>query len=192
MKKIVFLTCFAGVLMADNSFYVGFDFAKADNTDKVTSEGISVTNDNTYGESKIKLGIQTEEKTSFQLNFSKIAYDNGVIYGSTGTKLYEVGMDVIKEFELTSSLSPFIKLGIGYGYMDTQSSAYGDVNEISTNVGAGLSYKIVEHIYALAGVDYIYRHWNDTYINPAPPATTLTYETRGSAIKPYIGLNYKF
>jgi opacity protein-like surface antigen len=192
MKKIVLLAFFAGALMAESSFYVGFDFAKADNTDKVTTQGVSLKNDNAYNESKIKLGTKTDEGVDFQLIFSKINYNDGVIYGSTGTKLYEVGIDVIKEFELTSSLSPFIKLGIGYGKMNTLSSAYGDVNEISTNVGAGLSYKIMEHMYAIAGVDYVYRHWNNTYLNPAPPATSLTYETRGSSIKPYIGLNYKF
>lgn len=192
MKKIVFLTCFAGVLMAESSFYIGLDVGKADNRDKHTSEKISLKNDNTYSESKIKLGIQADGTTDFQLTFSKISYDNGVLRGSTGTELYEIGIDVIKEFELTSSLSPYIKLGIGYGYMDTQSSTYGDVNEFSTNIGAGLSYKLVEHIYALAGVDYVYRHWNDVSIKQTPPATSITEETRGSAIKPYIGFNYKF
>jgi opacity protein-like surface antigen len=192
MKKIILLTCITGALMAESSFYVGFDFGKADNTDKHTSEDISLKNQNSYSDSKIKLGIQADGTTDFQLTFSKISYDEGVLRGSTGSKLYEVGLDIIKEFEVTSSLSPFIKLGVGYGKMDTQSSAYGNVNEFSTNVGIGLSYKLIEHIYVLAGVDYIYRHWNDISINQVPPASSITEETRGSAIKPYIGLNYKF
>lgn len=186
MKKIILLTCLTGALMAETSFYVGLDFGKADNTDKITSEGVTFKNDNSYSDSKIKLGIEADVGTNFQLTFSKIDYKNGVFYGSTGTKLYEVGLDVIKEFELTSSFSPFIKLGVGYGYMDSQLPEYGDVNEFSTNFGVGLSYKVIEHIYALAGVDYIYRHWSNT------TGGGFTYETRGSAIKPYIGLNYKF
>ena len=192
MNKIILLTFLTGALMAESSFYVGLDFGKADNTDKHTSEDISLKNENSYSDSKIKLGIQADGTTDFQLTFSKISYDEGVLRGSTGSELYEVGLDIIKEFEVTSSLSPFIKLGVGYGKMDTQSSAYGNVNEFSTNVGIGLSYKLIEHIYVLAGVDYIYRHWNDISINQVPPASSITEETRGSAIKPYVGLNYKF
>ncbi len=190
MKKIILLTCLTGALMAESSFYVGLDFGKADNTDKITSKSgtntATIKNDNTYSDLKIKLGIEADIGTDFQLTFSKINYDNGVFYNTTGTKLYEIGLDIIKEFELTSSLSPFIKLGVGYGYMDSQLPAYEDVNEFSTNFGVGLSYKVIEHIYALAGVDYIYRHWSNTTDND------FTFETRGSAIKPYIGLNYKF
>lgn len=192
MKKIILLTCLAGALMAESSFYVGFDLGKANNTDKHTTKDISLKNDNSYSDSKIKLGIQADETTDFQFTFSKMTYDDAVLRASTGSKLYEIGLDVIKKFEVTSSLSPFIKLGVGYGKMDTLSSSYGDVHELSTNVGIGLSYKLIEHVYAIAGVDYIYRHWNDISINQTPPATSVTEQTRGSAIKPYFGLNYKF
>lgn len=196
MKKIILLTCLTGALMAESSFYVGLDVGKADNTDKITSKSdtnsATVKNDNSYSDIKIKLGIEADIGTDFQLIFSKIDYSNGLLNNNTGpkyytgTQLYEIGLDIIKKFELTSSFSPFIKLGVGYGYMDSQFPEYGDVNEFSTNFGVGLSYKVIEHIYALAGVDYIYRHWSNT------SDTGFTYETRGSAIKPYVGLNYKF
>jgi Outer membrane protein beta-barrel domain len=186
MKKIVLATLLAtGLMAAESGFYIGLDAGQANNTDKSTTQGTTFKYKNNYSDVKFKLGIE-DEGTKFQVTFAKIDYQNGVFYASEGNILYEVGIDVIKEFEVTPSVYPFLKLGVGYGKMDTKRAAYGTINEISSNIGVGLSYKIVDHLYALAGVDYVYRHWNDT------SADSFTYVTRDSAIKPYVGVNYKF
>lgn len=187
MKKIVSALLIASALMANESgIYVGVDVGQADNTDKSTVEGTTTKNDNTYKEAKIKLGIKADEGSKIQLTFAKIKYDNGVFYNSTGTTLYEGGLDFIKEFEVTSSTYPFVKIGVGYGKMDSERAAIGSVNEISSNIGAGLLYKLFGGVSAEVGVDYIYRHWSDVSDG------SFTYKTRGSALKSYVGLNYEF
>ena len=187
MKKIVAAVMMTSALMAnDSGIYVGVDVGSADNTDKMTVEGATTKNDNKYKDLKIKVGFEADEATKVQLTFSKIEYDEAVFYGSTGKTLYEGGIDLIKEFEITSSLYPFIKIGVGYGKMDSKHAVMDNVKEISSNIGAGVLYKLIGGISAEVGCDYVYRRWDNVSDG------SFTYETRGSAIKPYVGLNYEF
>ena len=187
MKKIVAAMMMTSALMANESgIYVGVDLGSANNTDKMSVEGATSRNDNQYNEIKVKVGFEADEATKVQLTFSKIEYDEKVFPNSTGTTLYEGGIDLIKEFEVTSSLYPFIKIGIGYGKMDSKHAVMDNVKEISSNIGAGILYKLIGGVSAEVGCDYVYRRWDNVSDG------TLTYETRGSAIKPYVGLNYEF
>lgn len=187
MKKIVFaLLITSGLMASETGIYVGVDVGKANNTDKSTVEGTTFKYNNDYKDIKLKLGIEADEATDIQLTYTRITYDNGVFYGSTGTALQEIGIDIIKEFEVTSSFYPFLKLGVGYGKMDSQHAVMGTVNEISSNIGAGLSVKLIDHVSAHVGADYVYRHWSNVSDG------SFTYATRGSAIQPYVGVNFKF
>ncbi|HEX5329075.1 outer membrane beta-barrel protein [Sulfuricurvum sp.] len=187
MKKIVFSLLLAcGLMASETGFYVGIDVGKANNSDKSTAEGTNFKYSNDYKDIKLKLGLEADEVTNIQLTYTRITYDNGVFYGSTGTTLQEVGIDLIKEFEVTSSIFPFLKIGLGYGKMDSEHSVMGSVNEMSSNIGAGLSVKLIDHVSAHVGADYVYRHWNNVSDG------SFVYETRGSAIKPYVGLNFEF
>lgn len=187
MKKIVAAMMMTSALMANESgIYVGVDVGSADNTDKMSVEGATSKNDNQYNEVKVKVGFEADEATKVQLTFSKIEYDEKVFPNSTGTTLYEGGIDLIKEFEVTSSLYPFIKIGIGYGKMDSKHAVMDNVKEISSNIGAGILYKLIGGVSAEVGCDYVYRRWDNVSDG------SFTYEMRGSAIKPYVGLNYEF
>lgn len=187
MKKIVAAVMMTSALMANESgIYVGVDLGSANNTDKMSVDGATSKNDNTYNEIKVKVGFEADEATKVQLTFSKIKYDEAVFVNSTGTTLYEGGIDLIKEFEITSSLYPFIKIGVGYGKMDSKHAVMDNVKEISSNIGAGVLYKLIGGISAEVGCDYVYRRWDNVSDG------SFTYETRGSAIKPYVGLNYEF
>lgn len=187
MKKIVAAVMMTSALMANNSgIYVGIDVGSANNTDKMSVEGATLKNGNIYNEIKVKVGFEADEATKVQLSFSKIGYDEAVFYGSTGKTLYEGGIDLIKEFEITSSLYPFVKIGVGYGKMDSKHAVMGNVKEISSNIGAGVLYKLIGGVSAEVGCDYVYRRWDNVSDG------SFTYETRGSAIKPYVGLNYEF
>jgi hypothetical protein len=57
------------------------------------------------------------------------------------------------------------------------------------------SYKVVDHLYLIAGVDYVARKWQDIeqqyYVSRYVSGTT-TISTTDSGVKPYLGVNYKF
>ncbi|MDO9208527.1 MAG: hypothetical protein Q7T91_09795 [Sulfuricurvum sp.] len=186
MKKIALATLLAsGLMAADSGLYLGLDYGKATNTHEFTIGSSSAEYDNDYSDLKFKIGGGTDGELKFQGYLSKINYDIGV-YDNQNNALYEIGFDIIKEFEVTPSFYPFVKGSFGVGRMDTDFTADGYVSELTFNIGAGLSYKAIDHIYILAGVDYIWRRWSDLTNG------SITLETSDTALKPYIGMNYKF
>lgn len=69
------------------------------------------------------------------------------------------------------------------------------VNELSYSVGAGISYKMVEHLYIVGGVSYIKRKWKDEtyeFQDAEGNTVTTTLSATDSGIRTYIGLNYSF
>ncbi|MDD5053298.1 MAG: hypothetical protein PHO27_11250 [Sulfuricurvum sp.] len=190
MKKIVLAVLVTtGLMAADSGMYIGLDVGKANNTDKLTlTPGGSSNYSNNYTDLKLKLGGGTDGGMKFQGFISKIDYNEGVFITNESNSLYELGFDIIKEFEAAPSVYPFIKGGVSVGSMNSNVTVDGSVKESSFNLGAGLSYKAADHVYFIAGADYIYRRWSELRaING-----TYTLQTTGSAVKPYIGINYKF
>ena len=185
MKKIVLATMLASGLMADSGLYIGLDYGKASNTHTFSLASYAAHADNDYSNLKLKIGGGTDGEWKFQGTLDKIDYKIGV-FDTENNSLYEIGFDIIKEFEVTKELYPFIKIGFGAGQMSTTFTTEGRMNEVYFSGGAGLSYKATSNVYILAGADYIARRWNDVAIG------AYTLETNDKAIKPYIGVNYKF
>ena len=98
---------------------------------------------------------------------------------------------MIKEFETSSQVYPFVKVGLGAGSMSVDGYSESDINAVSVNIGAGVSYKATENLYLIGGIDYIGRSWQDIeYTHSLGDTTTIS--TSDSGFKPYIGANYKF
>lgn len=66
------------------------------------------------------------------------------------------------------------------GYTDSS------ISEVSFKAGVGVSYKAIDHLYIIGGVDYVGRKWQDVTIG------TVTISTTDSGFQPYIGVNYAF
>lgn len=168
--------------------YIGVDYGVVSNTDK-GSNGWSGEQDNPYTDLKIKIGSGEDGGWKAQASLSFITMDKIIFPATTSKDLIELGFDVIKEFEITKSVYPFIKAGLGYGSMSlNNSSVYNkdSINEVSFNAGAGLAYKVIDSISVMVGVDYIGRRWQDIQ------TATSTLETTGSGTKIYGGVNYNF
>jgi len=174
-------TAFAGT-------YIGVDYGKVSNEDEIeVNNATAATLDNEYSDFSIKFGSGNDGDWKTQVRLSMIAFDKA-LFDASNKELTEIGVDVIKEFEVANNLYPFIKFGFGFGWMDVDGYLDDSIKEFSFNAGAGVSYKVMEHLDVLAGVDYVGRSWQDVeYIG-----TGLTASVAGSGMKAYVGMNYSF
>ncbi len=193
MKNKTLMTLLVGSVLASSAFadvYVGVDYGSVGNTDKRTIDNASsATQDNQYSDLGVKLGFGTDGDWKMQFKLSKISYDKA-IFDETNKELTEFGFDFIKEFEVSKSAYPFIKFGMGVGSMDVVGYSEPTIKEASLNGGVGISYKAIDHLYLIAGVDYVYRKWQDIEITDRFPTSTVTMT--GSGAKVYGGINYGF
>lgn len=189
MKKIVLATLFASSVISSAAMadvYMGVEYGAANNSTSIDwDSGYSYTGDNNYKDVKFKLGSGADGGVKSQFTLSLISYDE-TVFDDTNKDLMEFGFDIIKEFEVTPSFYPFVKAGLGIGTMDVEGYTEDSIMSVSFNVGAGVSYKVIDHLYLLAGVDYVARKWQDIEYG------TTTVSTTDSAFKPYIGVNYQF
>ena len=139
----------------------------------------------------IKVGGGRDGGWKSQIRLSHISYDKAIFDNSNKT-LTEFGMDIIKEFSIDSigNLYPYIKAGLGFGSMSVDGFSKSSIAEVSYKAGIGLSYKAINHLYIIAGVDYVGRKWQDLQYSSG--FTTYTFSTTGSGAQPYIGMNYAF
>ncbi|WP_434581347.1 hypothetical protein MLC52_03625 [Sulfurimonas sp. NW15] len=175
-----------GATSAMAGMYVGIDFGVNSNTDKVTGAS-SGSWKNKYKDFSVKIGTGKDGDWKGQLRLSRISY-NETIFDATHKTLIEFGGDTIKEFTLESvkNLYPYVKIGLGVGSMSVDGYSDSSISEVSFNAGVGVSYKALENVYLIAGVDYVGRKWQDVTIG------AYTWSTTGSGVKPYIGVNYAF
>ena len=178
--------------MAD--VYVGVEYGAASNTHEIEASAGAYTAtgdyDNDYSNIKLKIGAGEDGGVKLQGTLSFISYDES-IFDETNKDYVEFGLDLIKEFEVNKQLYPFIKGGMGVGAMDVEGYTEDSILAVSFNLGAGLSFKATDNISLLAGVDYVYRKWQDieVYYNYY---TTVDVSVSDSGFKPYIGLNVQF
>jgi opacity protein-like surface antigen len=188
MKKIVLAGLLAsGLMAADSGLYVGVEYGAAKNsTTKDWDSGYSYTGDNNYKDVKFKVGSGTDGGVKFQGTLSLISFDE-YVFSDKSKKTTEFGFDIIKEFEVAPSIYPFLKAGLGISTMDVEGYTEDSIIGVSFNLGAGVSYKVIDHLYLLAGVDYVGRKWQDIEDSSGDTASTTD-----SAFKPYVGVNYRF
>lgn len=180
----------ASAAMAD--VYVGVEYGAASNTHEreVTGAGSGTSEyDKDYSDIKLKIGGGEDGGVKVQATLSFIEYDES-IFDNTNKDYIEVGLDLIKEFEVNKNVYPFIKGGLGVGSMDVEGYSESSITGVSLNLGAGLSFKATDNFYLVGGVDYVYRKWQD--IEYTIGWSTVTVSTTDSALKPYIGANFKF
>lgn len=197
MKNKILLGLAASSLVASTALadvYVGVEYGAASNTTERESEyfGLYTLNneiDNNYKDIKLKVGAGEDGGIKVQAYFSFISYDE-YIFRNSSKDYKEIGVDLIKEFEVNKQFYPFIKGGMGVGIMDLEEGYYTEdrILAVSFNLGAGLSFKATDNISLLAGVDYVYRKWQDIEYSGG----ALTRSTADSGIKPYIGVNFQF
>jgi len=196
MKKIIIATLLGTSListqaLAEDSVYIGLDVLSSGNTFTVearnSANGATAAadvDDNSKG-FKLKVGIEVSDGWRFQGYYLGETYDTPV-FDASNDYLSEIGIDVIKGFEVTPKFSPFVQVGLGYGWMDVDGYTDDAISAVSMKIGAGVMYKVTDNIELLAGIDLQYRKWQDIKIN------TITFETSEKSTKLYAGLNFHF
>lgn len=188
-RKVVSLIFFLATSLTANSLYMGMDLALAGNTNKYTGgsslTGTELTND--YSAMKLRVGYGEEADLKLQAYFSYIAYDEG-IYDDTNEALYEFGAELIKEFAYDEDFFPFVKGGLGFGFMGINGYTKDMATELGGNLGLGLRYKWDEDISVSTGVDMVFRQWDSVYSSTTGAQTNL----QSDSTQFYVGLEYTF
>ena len=191
MNKIVAGTLLCASLVGTNvmaeesELYVGLDVFASSNTFTLEANGVSVDADNDSDGFKLKFGSTLNEGWRVQGYYQRETYDE-TLYDNKNDVLGEIGVDVIKGFEVTPEFSPFIQAGIGYGWMDIEGYSDDTANEVSLKLGAGVMYKFTPMFEAIAGVDFQYRNWSNL------TALGTEIEIDEKSTKLYIGANIHF
>ena len=197
MKNKILLGLATSSLVASAALadvYVGVEYGAASNTHEVEANLLgyraSGEADNDYKDIKLKVGAGEDGGVKLQGTLSFISYDE-TIFDATNKDYIEFGLDLIKEFEVNKQFYPFIKGGMGVGSMDVEGYAEDSILAVSFNLGAGLSFKATENVALIAGIDYVYRKWQDVEYRYGS-STLLTVSVTDDAVKPYIGVNFQF
>ena len=173
-------------LLAESSLYIGFDVFGSQNKLKIKDEFYGNTNVNqTTNAFKIKLGLSNEDSLKFQVYYLREKYKN-ILAQSLGDTSNEIGMDVIKGFQITPSFSPFIQTGLGFGKMDVLRYGENSISNTNVKVGIGLMHKLLSNMEIIVGTDYQYKKWKDS----GPAYNILTIKEYSK--KFYAGINYYF
>ena len=189
MKKIIMGAALAASLLSIHlsaDMYVGIDMLSSKNTFTVDVNGLgSASVDDDSKAFKLKIGSSNSDGWRYQGYYLRETYDVPV-FDATNDALNEIGLDVIKGFEVTPEFSPFLQAGFGIGSMSINGYSESSILEYNLKVGAGLMYKITQSIEAIVGADYQYRAWQDIQVG------TVTISTSEKSTKLYAGLNYHF
>ncbi|MFT7004852.1 MAG: hypothetical protein ACJAWW_002218 [Sulfurimonas sp.] len=193
MKKIIIGTLLGCSLLSTQAFaasknvYIGLDILKSTNNTTLSVDGYSGST-GTEGDSsafKLKVGSVMENGWKTQFYYMQEDYEDAP-FDATNDTLSEVGIDLIKEVELSSVLYPYAQAGIGYGWIDNDGFDDSSMYEMNAKVGVGLMFKVAPELEILAGVDYQYRKWSDRKIG------TATIKTEEQSTRYYLGTNYHF
>ena len=194
MKKIITaMLITAGItssLAAESNLYVGLDLINSSNTFTVDVAGGSADVDDDSSGFKLKFGSALSDGLRVQAYFLRETYDE-TLFDDKNDVLNEIGLDLIKGFEVTPEFSPFIQAGIGYGWMDVEGLSETSIKEVSVKIGAGVMYKVTPAFELLAGIDFQARAWQDIELF-IPNYGTVTVETSEKSTKLYIGANVHF
>jgi opacity protein-like surface antigen len=171
---------------AKSNVYVGIDAVNSYNDFTLDVNNISAaTGTNDSIGFKVKVGTANDNGWRLQAYYLNETYDES-IFDATNDTLHEVGMDLIKGFEVTSKFSPFIQVGIGYGWMNVDGYTDSSIDEYSIKVGAGVMYKVTPEVEVIAGYDYQTRKWQDIAVG------VDTVSITEDSSKLYVGINYHF
>ena len=200
MKKIGFSLLTAATLFAsaatasDSGLYAGVDLIKSNNDFKVKVSGTGSASDTFSNDAvgfKFKFGAMGDEGLRFQGYFMTEKFDDP-LYDADHDRMYEIGVDLIKGFEVSSQVEPFIQGGLGFGWIDVDDSVYDSSvsAEISLRFGAGVAFHASPVAEFLLGVDYQFRTWSDAEITTPTEYYKVELDDHGPRF--YIGANYHF
>jgi len=172
-----------------SDLYFGVDIFKSKLSYEFENTTFNTTNDfdtNSKG-FRLKFGTVSENNWRVQGSFSVENMDDNVFsINDTDGNLYEIGVDVIKAFEVTPNFAPFVLVGLNRGWMSVSGYNVSTIDSYAIKAGAGILYSISETIELTAGVDFKFRVWSEIEFAGQKIQPTDT------SVTPYVGLNVHF
>jgi len=185
-KNLVLSVLLLSATYSSADTYAGIAIGKGLNTDSVSVGTLDV--ENNYLNISLILGTGDDGGFKIQGRLNIISLDKA-IYDNTHRTLVEIGLDGIKEFEITQKFYFYLKAGIAGGYIGIDDTYYDApiAAESSLNAGIGLAYKLNNKVDLIAGADYVFRKYQDVEIS-----YSTTISTKASGFEPYMGMRYSF
>jgi len=180
-----------------SDLYVGLDVFGSKNDFHYDFPGGSENHSIDGSGFKLKLGVLLQNDLRLQGYFLSETFDDAPFpppsYHGSNELLGEIGLDLIKEFIVSPSLSPFIQGGIGFGAMDLDPAYYYDdvVGEVNLKVGLGLMVRITPVLELLGGLDFQWRQWGKVNYEDSVYGYS-TQETDDTSRRFYLGANLHF
>ena len=189
MKKIITTILLSAGLLAtqasaeESKMYVGLDLGTSINTFNVDG-GNDIDSDSINF--KLKYGYRLDTDLTLQGYYQYESFDDGVYDKPSSDTLNEIGVDLIKSFDVKSEFTPFAQVGIGYGLMSVDEYSESGASEFGLKIGGGVIYSLTPEFDLLAGVDLQYRNWTDVV------QSSTSYDVDETTIQFYIGSNFNF
>jgi len=189
MKKIITTILLSAGLLStqalaeESKMYVGLDIGTSLNSFTVDG-GDDLDSDSTNF--KLKYGYHLQDNLRVQGYYQYESYDDGVYNQPSSATLNELGVDVIKAFDIDSAWSPFVQGGLGYGMMSVDEYSESSATEFGVKIGGGIMYAINPSYELVGGLDLQYRNWTDIVNDSGAHAVT------GTTTQFYIGGNFHF
>lgn len=138
---------------------------------------------------KVKFGAKLPSDIRIQGYFKNEKLED------TDNRVYGLGAEFLKVFELNSKLLPFIKGGAGYDWTELETDGWAYMEEdtlyaYSLKVGAGAMYKLTDTVELVGGLDLQYRKWQDIDVYYGYRFATIEQNDTSKAL--YAGINFHF
>ena len=192
----------AGTLLAEEQraeLYFGIDGFTGETNYSVEYSGYRPLGLYNYDKDLDQDGIRLKFGAELEDNWRVQGYLQGEKIEAMDNKAYGIGVDVIKGFELTPKLQPFVLAGVGLHSMELNDK-YGVVYDddyatgFSLKVGFGLMYRLTKAFELVGGLDWQYRAWSDVDVVEVRAGNVYAYtlEQDDTSTTFYAGLNFHF
>ena len=181
-KTILSLLLFSNFLFGDAKAYIGIstgiaeeNFSSADATS--SSEFIN-----------LKLGYGLRKLYSVAIDIEYLKNESKIF--STGAEndgdKFSLNLEVVKAFDLTSYLIPFIKAGFGAGYLKVDRTIDDKISFGSFNLGTGVLIPINDSF----DFEFGYKYKSFSYEGLDLIATEVVHKSKSNS--PYFGFNVRY
>jgi hypothetical protein len=179
LKTLLFFMVLASSLYSDAKIYTGANYG-------FYNESFT----NTLAESSnqlasIKLGYGKREAYAIECSLEFLK-NNSKIFSAEDANKYAFNLELIKAFELTKHLNPFVKIGFGTGILKIERKLQSGLSYGTFNVGLGAYIPLSEHFDFEVG--YLYKAASYEQIDTIVEQTSYKSDINMF----YTGLNVRF
>lgn len=134
---------------------------------------------------KAKAGYGNPGGYGVEVCLSYFEYDRNVFSDNDGTNLY-FDVNIIKGYDFDIGFYPYLKVGIGAGYLSVDRSTDSTLGNGSFQGGGGFLVPLGKGVDV--ELELLYRHKNWERVD----LITEQVDVSSSVLEPYLGLNYRF